>query len=97
MILAFFQEGDEMRSVPSGWQLLLFSLTVSLDSFSVGLTLGIYGAGALLALLLFGGIAACLTWSALLIGKKAGKWLGAYSEALGGCILIALGLKLLFF
>lgn len=96
MIVAFFQNKEEERSVPVGWKLMLFSLIVSLDSFSVGLTLGIYGAEILLVLLLFGGTAACLTWGGLLAGRKVGDWLGAYSEAFGGCVLLAFGLKLLF-
>ncbi|HEY9576466.1 MAG TPA: manganese efflux pump MntP family protein [Pseudobacillus sp.] len=96
MIIAFFQQKEEEKSVPFGWRLMLFSLIVSLDSFSVGLTLGIYGAEVLLVLLLFGSIAAVLTWSGLLAGRKVGSWLGAYSEAFGGCILLAFGLKLLF-
>ncbi|KAB7707475.1 hypothetical protein F9802_06920 [Bacillus aerolatus] len=96
MIIAFFQQKEEERSIPSGWKLFLFSLTVSLDSFSVGLTLGIYGVRAFLAMLLFGSIAAGLTWGGLLLGKKANNWLGTYSEAFGGCILLTFGLKLLF-
>ncbi|MFK2825621.1 manganese efflux pump MntP family protein [Bacillus sp. B190/17] len=96
MIIAFFQKQEEEKVVPSGWQLLLFALIVSLDSFSVGLTLGIYGAKVLLVLFLFGSMSTGLTWSGLLIGKKVGKWFGAYSEAFGGCVLLAFGLKLLF-
>ncbi|MGC8227740.1 manganese efflux pump MntP family protein [Pseudobacillus badius] len=95
MIIAFFQREEE-RTAPVGWKLMLFSLIVSLDSFSVGLTLGIYGAKVLLVLMLFGGIAAALTWSGLLAARKAGRWLGPYSEAFGGCVLLAFGFKLLF-
>ncbi|HZG71113.1 MAG TPA: manganese efflux pump, partial [Chondromyces sp.] len=62
----------------------------------VGLTLGIYGAHTIVALCCFGVAAAVLTWSGLLVGKKAQGLLGNYSEMLGGGILLAFGIKLLW-
>lgn len=69
---------------------------MSLDSFSVGLSLGIYGARTLLTILLFGFVSMILTWTGLMLGRHFQQWLGAYSEALGGSILFVFGLKLLF-
>ncbi|OZI13416.1 hypothetical protein CEW92_00855 [Bacillaceae bacterium SAS-127] len=96
MIVSVLKEEESGRSIPSGWSLFLFAIVVSLDSFSVGLTLGIYGARAVIVLSLFGGIAAMLTWSGLLLGKKTRGLLGPYSEAFGGCVLLIFGIKLLF-
>lgn len=95
MIWSGFKEDDKSLLAPVGFGLLLFSLSVSLDSFSVGLTLGIYGAKTALVLLCFGVGACILTWSGLLLGRKVQGWLGTYSEALGGSILLIFGLKLL--
>ncbi|WP_462410226.1 manganese efflux pump MntP [Neobacillus sp. Marseille-QA0830] len=97
MIWASLKNEDEKVITPVGFGLLLFALSVSLDSFSVGLSLGIYGAKTVLVLLFFGIAAATLTWAGLLLGKKVRGWMGAYSEALGGAILLAFGLKLLSF
>jgi putative Mn2+ efflux pump MntP len=36
-----------------------------------------------------------LTWLGLMMGRKVQKWIGSYSEALGGCILLAFGMKIL--
>jgi manganese efflux pump family protein len=36
-----------------------------------------------------------LTWLGLLLGRRVQGWLGSYSEALGGSILLAFGIKLL--
>lgn len=80
---------------PVGMGLFLFGFTVSLDSFSASLTLGIYGAKTLFVLSCFGITATILTWLGLLIGRKVQGWLGTYSEALGGSILLIFGLKLL--
>jgi manganese efflux pump family protein len=96
MIWSSFKKEDSSVITPVGFGLMVFAFSVSLDSFSVGLTLGIYQAKTVLVLLCFGVAATFLTWVGLLIGRKVQHWLGGYSEALGGSILLAFGLKLLF-
>ncbi|WP_243291979.1 manganese efflux pump MntP family protein [Bacillus sp. FJAT-47783] len=95
MIIASFRQDETPLITPMGFGLFVFSLSVSLDSFSVGLSLGIYGARTILTILLFGFVSMVLTWGGLLIGKHVKNWIGAYSESLGGCILLAFGIKLL--
>lgn len=95
MIYSTFFGGPEAIVEPIGIGLLLFSLSVSLDSFSVGLSLGIYGARMWLTVFLFGVVSAFLTWIGLLMGRKFQGWIGTYGEMFGGCILFVFGLKLL--
>lgn len=96
MIWSSISSNNNSRLItPVGFGLLIFALSVSLDSFSVGLTLGIYQAKTALVLLCFGISATILTWLGLLIGREVQGWLGTYSEALGGSILLGFGLKLL--
>ncbi|WP_222599221.1 manganese efflux pump MntP [Aquibacillus kalidii] len=95
MVLNSFNREDKAMS-PVGLGLILFSLSVSLDSFSVGLSLGMSGVKVALALLLFGFASTVLTWTGLLLGRKARGLLGVYSELLGGSILCGLGLKIIF-
>lgn len=95
MVWSSLKKGEEKVISPIGFGLLLFALSVSLDSFSVGLTLGIYGAKTIMVLLCFGIVATVQTWAGLLLGRKVQSWMGPYSEALGGAILLAFGLKLL--
>jgi manganese efflux pump family protein len=95
MILSSLRNNDKPMITPVGFGLILFALGVSLDSFSVGLSLGIYGARTLLTILLFGVVSMVLTWLGLFLGRRVQQWLGAYSEALGGSILLAFGIKLL--
>jgi manganese efflux pump family protein len=95
MIWSSFKEDETSLITPVGKGLFIFALSVSLDSFSVGLTLGIYGAQTALVLICFGVAAMVLTWIGLMVGRKVQGWLGTYSEALGGCILLAFGIKLL--
>ncbi|WP_342043032.1 manganese efflux pump MntP [Bacillus sp. OTU2372] len=95
MIWSTMKKEEAKVITPVGFGLLLFALSVSLDSFSVGLTLGIYGAKTIMVLLCFGIAATVQTWAGLLLGRKVQGWLGTYSEALGGTILLGFGLKLL--
>lgn len=81
--------------VPVGMGLIIFAISVSLDSFSVGLTLGIYGAKTFLTITLFGVMATLLTLTGLLLGRKVQGLLGVYSQVLGGSVLLAFGVKIL--
>lgn len=83
-----------MQSYGSGLFLLAFS--VSIDSFPVGLSLGLSGVQVFIALFLFGTLSAWLTWIALYIGNHIQGTIGPYSEILGGSILVAFGLKIIF-
>ncbi|MFZ3578594.1 manganese efflux pump MntP family protein [Virgibacillus sp. DJP39] len=89
---------NEARKIiqPTGFGLLLFAISVSLDSFSVGLSLGMSGVKTIIALVFFGGISMVLTWTGMIVGKKVYGFLGVYSEMLGGSILCVFGLLLLF-
>lgn len=92
---SFKENGDDYRFKPAGFGLLLFAVSVSVDSFSLGLTLGLFDAQAFTALSLFGIFATVLTWAGLLSGKKITGMIGKYSEAFGGSILLFFGIKLL--
>jgi manganese efflux pump family protein len=96
MIWSSIKKEEKSIITPVGLGLIVFALSVSLDSLSVGLTLGIYGAKTIMVVLCFGIFATILTWSGLWIGRKVQGWLGSYSIALGGSILLAFGVKLLF-
>lgn len=87
---------EDSKAVPSGFGLYLFAFSVSLDSFSIGLSLGIYGARTWVAVLIFGIVSTLLTWAGLLLGRRVKMMLGTYGEVLGGSILVGFGLKLLF-
>ncbi|WP_257967865.1 manganese efflux pump MntP [Peribacillus deserti] len=95
MLITGLKGSGDSLIAPVGFGMIVFALSVSLDSFSVGLTLGIYGAKTVLVLVCFGTAAALLTWAGLLLGKRVQGMLGKYSVLLGGAILFAFGIKLL--
>ena len=88
---------EENKYSPTGVGLLLFAFSVSVDSFSVGISLGTFGAKTWLTILLFGIISTILTWAGLLLGRRVEQELGKFGELLGGSFLLIFGIKLLFF
>lgn len=90
------QEGGATFDIGGFWGLLLFALTVSIDSFSVGISLGLFASDIALAVILFGIFGGGMSVLGLLLGRRFGLWMGEYGEAFGGAILLAFGLKFLF-
>jgi putative Mn2+ efflux pump MntP len=75
--------------------LVLFSAMVSIDAFSVGVSLGMFASDLLLAVLLFGLFGGLLSVLGLLLGRRVNHWAGEYGEAFGGLILLLFGIKFL--
>jgi len=81
------------RTLPG---LLLFTFSVSIDSFSVGITLGLFHADILLTVILFGFFGCVMSVCGLLLGRRFSGIFGEYGEAIGGIILIVFGTKFLW-
>lgn len=96
MIRSAFQFNKRMSVImPYGIGLLLFPVTVSIDSISAGLSLGMFGARVVVTVLLFGCISTMLTMVGLLLGRKFHTFFGGYSVMIGGIILLAFGVKIM--
>ncbi|MFE5324176.1 manganese efflux pump MntP family protein [Paenibacillus sp. NPDC056579] len=91
-------KGDEVRSIDHRtlWGIVLFALSVSIDSFSVGVSLGMFAGDVVLTVLMFGSVGGLMSIIGLMLGSKMGKWVGEYGEAMGGVILLAFGVHFLF-
>ena len=77
------------------WGLTIFALSVSIDSFSVGVSLGMFATDILLTVLIFGAFGGLMSIAGLLVGRRVSGWVGEYGEAFGGLILLAFGIKFL--
>lgn len=97
MIFSALQTKSNVNIHPKGFRLLSLAFIVSLDSFPVGISLGLIGIKTVFIIFLFGIVSACLAWTGMLIGKKANKLLGIYSEIIGGIILFIFGIKMVFY
>ncbi|RJX36875.1 manganese efflux pump [Paenibacillus pinisoli] len=86
--------GEEVPSFNhrSSVGLLVLALSVSVDAFSVGVTLGMFSADLWLTILLFGFFGGAMSMLGLLLGRKVSSKLGEYGEACGGAILLVFGI-----
>src|SRR5699024_2646038 len=96
MFFGAFKEEKKLLFPPVGFGLFVLAFTVSTDSFTVGLGLGLSEMHVILAFLLFGASSAILSCIALMVGRSVRGFLGRYSELLGGSILSGFGIYFLF-
>lgn len=100
MFFSAFSEGGDRKKPSfkaSRLSIILLGITVSADSLPIGLSLGLRGVKTALALFFFGLFSTLFTWTGLVLGRQVKGFLHAYSELLGGSILLSFGLYLLFF
>lgn len=76
--------------------IMLLAFSVSLDSFPVGISLGMFGFHASVTILLFCGVSTLMAWVSLLIGKKIQRNLDRSLAWVGGAVLCILGLVIIF-
>jgi len=86
----------EKNSNPANITVLLFlSIATSIDALAVGITLSVLQVSILLAVTIIGLITFVLSYLGVYIGKKVGHFFEGQIEAIGGLVLIALGIKIL--
>ncbi|MOA19665.1 manganese efflux pump MntP [compost metagenome] len=69
---------------------------MSVDSFSVGVSLGMFHSNLVLTVLMFGLFGGLMSIIGLALGSGVSRGLGEYGEAAGGAILLAFGLMFIF-
>jgi len=95
MIIDLIKDDDEFFEL-NLFNMLLISLSVSLDSFSTGLGLSAITSNIVLSGTIFSFCAAAFTFLGLLMGKYCGEKLGIYANLLGIILLIILGVLHVF-
>lgn len=88
--------GTQVLDHRSPLGVLLFALSVSIDSFSVGVSLGMFESDVVLTVMAFGICGGAMSMLGLLLGRRVSRNLGDYGEALGGAILLAFGFLFMF-
>ena len=91
-------EEDKARAAAVGTgTLLIQGIATSIDALSVGFTIADYSFPfALLSAAIIGAVTFAVCLVGLFIGKTIGKKLAGKATAVGGVILIAIGLKIFF-
>ena len=77
----------------------MFTLAIatSIDAMAAGFTLNLLALNAWLACLIIGLVTAIFGLFGVYLGWRSGTWLENKAEALGGLVLILIGLKVMFF
>jgi len=94
-------ESFKIRSVgenpdPSNiFVLLVLSIATSIDALAIGITLSLITSSIALAATIIGLITFGLSYTGVLIGKRFGHFFENKIEALGGLVLIGIGVKIM--
>jgi len=84
------------RGDPFGLRLLaLLAFATSIDAFAVGITLPMLHAPLALSLATIGLVTAVLSGAAVFVGRRFGARFGRRLDAIGGVVLVGLGVKIL--
>lgn len=84
------QNEGESRFQCKGWGLMMLAVSVSIDSLSTGVSLGMLGFN-ITVVLIFGLVAGIMMASGLYLGSKIGHWFGDSAHLIGGLALIYMG------
>lgn len=75
--------------------LLVLSVATSIDALAIGITLSLITSSVAMAVIIIGLITFALSYIGILIGKRYGHFFENKIEALGGLVLIGIGVKIL--
>lgn len=86
---------SENADITKGVLLLTLSVATSIDALVVGLSFAFLEISIITASLTIGTVALVVTAIGFLLGRKLGSLIGRRAEALGGVVLIGIGLRIL--
>lgn len=90
MIIESFKDDVNVNKI-NLWKMLVFGLAVSIDSFSLGLSLKTIYYNYYLSALIFSFLSSIFTYIGLKLGKYINQKVGPISTLIGGIILIIVG------
>ena len=94
MVISSFKKEDDFKPLKFS-EFFMFGLAVSIDSFSLGITLPNMGVGTIISPIIFALISFLFTFIGLSIGNKIEKLLGKLATTIGGLILTIIGILFL--
>ena len=77
--------------------MFMLAIATSIDAMAAGFTLNLLALNAWLACFIIAIITAGFGFFGIYLGKSSGTWLEDKAEILGGLVLIAIGIKVMFF
>lgn len=80
----------------SNYILLTLAIATSIDAMAAGFTLSLFDAPVWLSIISIGMITFLFSYIGVFVGFKSGIWLESKAEFIGGVVLIAIGIKILW-
>lgn len=94
---SFENDEENAKTDPTrGATMVMLSIATSIDALAVGLSLAVIGVSVWTPALIIGITASAFTVTGMLLGGRIGMVWGKRVEVIGGLVLIAIGLKILF-
>lgn len=90
-------DADNAEQSISHRTMFTLALATSIDAMAAGFTLNVLAINALLACLIIAVVTAGFCLLGVYLGWRSGTWLEGKAEVLGGVVLTAIGLKMMFF
>jgi manganese efflux pump family protein len=91
------EEGNGGKDPTRGISLVVLSVATSIDALAVGISLGVLrNEGIVYPGVVIGVVACTFTAAGLHLGKRLGTVFGSRMEVVGGLVLVAIGVKILF-
>jgi manganese efflux pump family protein len=89
------EEHTKHTDITRGIPLLTLSIATSIDSLGVGLSLAFVESRVWLAALIVGSVCFLITAAGFYTGRRIGGWMGRWADAVGGLVLIGIGVRIL--
>jgi len=86
--------GDEADPT-RGWSLMVLSVATSIDALVVGMSMGVLDVSVWVPAVVIGVVAGVLTIVGIRFGSRLGAKFEHWAEAVGGVVLLAIGLRIL--
>jgi len=86
---------DDVANPSNIFILLVLSVATSIDALAIGITLSLITRSIALAVIIIGLITFSLSYAGVVIGKRFGHFSENKIEALGGMVLIGIGVEIL--
>lgn len=99
MILgALWPEAERRRPADptAGWHLVVLSVATSIDALAVGLSIAMLDGPIVVPALVIGVVTMGVTAAGMRLGRRLGRKWGPRVELVGGLVLVAIGVRILF-
>ena len=94
MILSIKEE-EKVKILTNILSIIIFALTVSIDSFSIGISLGVTNSNIIIPCIIFSITSFLFTYLGVNLGKTLSNKYGNYATLIGTIVLLALGINYL--